>query len=81
MRVLLDEDVPMQLLEPLRHLTLGRHTLDHATQVRLGGRMDIPLLRIARERGYEAVITNDLGQLHDPDETRAIARGGVLAFL
>jgi PIN like domain len=76
-RVLLDEDVPIQLVEPLRHLTDGRHTVDHATRVRLKGKKDIPLFRLANERGYDCVVTNDHGQLFDPDETRAIARSGL----
>jgi hypothetical protein len=77
MQVLLDEDVPVQLLGPLRHLTMGRHAIDHVTQVRLSGSKDRPLFRIAKERGYAAVITNDRGQLDDPQETRAIAESGL----
>jgi PIN like domain len=76
-RVLLDEDVPVQLLEPLRHLTHPRHTVEHAAHVRLKGRKDVSLFRLARERGYECVVTNDHGQLFDPRETRAIARSGL----
>jgi hypothetical protein len=76
-RVLLDEDVPVQLLEPLRHLTRTRHTVDHATEVRLKGRNDVSLFRLANERGYECVVTNDHNQLFDPAETRAIARSGL----
>jgi hypothetical protein len=77
MRVLLDEDVSVPLLQPLRHLCFGRHDIDHATQVHLAGRPDIPLLRLARDRGYQAVVTNDLSQLADPEETRAIAKSGL----
>lgn len=77
MRVLLDEDVPIQLLEPLRHLTRKTHTIDHVQDVKLKGRKDIPLMRLARERGYEVIVTADLAQLSDPGETRAIARSGL----
>lgn len=77
MRVLLDEDVPVQLLEPLRHLTRHRHTIDHATLVGLASHKDIPLFRMAKQRGYECLVTNDHGQLNDPDETKAIARSGL----
>jgi len=62
---------------PLRHLTYGRHAVDHATQVRLAGRKDVDLLGLARQRGYQCVVTNDHGQLDDPEETRAIARSGL----
>ena len=74
MQVLLDEDVPVQLLEPLRHLTRRRHTIDHVTAVRLQGRKDVPLFKLARQQGYEAIVTADLAQLDDPKETAAIAR-------
>jgi hypothetical protein len=77
MLVLLDEDVPVQLLEPLRHLTRKRHSIDHVTQVHLQGRKDAPLLRIAQGRGYGAIVTGDLAQLDDPKETVAIARSGL----
>jgi hypothetical protein len=77
MRVLLDEDVPVQLLEPLQHLTAGRHVVDHVTKVKLSGKKDRPLFRVAKERGYEAVVTNDWGQLNDPQETKAIAASGL----
>jgi hypothetical protein len=76
-RGLLDEDVPVQLLEPLRHLARRGHTVDHVTHVRLTSRKDVSLFRVAKERGYECVVTNDHGQLFDPDETRAIARSGL----
>jgi hypothetical protein len=46
----------LQLLEPLRHLTYGRHAIDHTTQVRLAGRKDVPLLSLAKQRGYECVV-------------------------
>jgi hypothetical protein len=42
MRVLLDEDVPKQLLEPLRHLTRSRHEVVHVADTRLKGRKDVP---------------------------------------
>ena len=77
MQVLLDEDVPVQLLEPLQHLTQGRHVVDHVTRVRLSGIKDPSLFRVAKERGYEAVVTNDWGQLDDPQETKAIAMSGL----
>jgi hypothetical protein len=76
-RILLDEDVPVQLLEPLRHLTRHRRWIDHVTHVHLASSKDIPLFRLARERGYECLVTNDHGQLNDPDETKAIARSGL----
>lgn len=77
MRVLLDEDVPKQLLEPLRHLTRGRHEVVHVADTKLRGKKDAPLLKEAGRQGFEAVVTNDAAQLDDPAETRAIKRSGL----
>lgn len=73
MRVLLDEDVPIQLLEPLRRLIRPEHTAEHVTLVSLQGRKDIPLLNTARQQGYEVFVTADLAQMSDPGEIAAIA--------
>lgn len=77
MRVLLDEDVPKQLLEPLRHLVRGKHQIDHVLDVRLGGTKDADLYRRADELHYDALVTNDTNQLSDPAEVRAIALSGL----
>lgn len=77
MRVLLDEDVPVALVAPLQHLVGREHQIEHVRDVRLAGTKDVDLLRIARQRGYGAVVTNDSSQLSDPDELRAIARSGL----
>jgi len=74
MRVLLDEDVPKQLLEPLQHLTRSRHEITHVADTRLNGLKDAPLLRKAAALGFHAIVTNDSSQLQDPAETKAIAK-------
>jgi PIN like domain len=71
MRLLLDEDVPVQLLEPLRHLLSG-HQIDHTEQLGWKGKKDRFLLPDARRRGYDALLTNDSGQLDSVEECRAI---------
>jgi len=43
MRLLLDEDVPVQLLEPLRHLLFG-HQVEHTDQLGWKGKKDRFLL-------------------------------------
>lgn len=43
MRLLLDEDVPVQLLEPLRHLLPG-HLVDHVQAIGWKGKKDLFLL-------------------------------------
>ena len=47
MRLLLDEDVPVQLLEPLRHLLFG-HQVDHTDQLGWKGKKDRFLLQDER---------------------------------
>jgi len=55
MRILLDEDVPLQLLEPLRHLLVS-HDVDHVDGLRWKGKKDRSLLLDAAQRGYEAFV-------------------------
>jgi hypothetical protein len=75
-KVLPDEDVPKQLLEPLRHLLRG-HLVDHVEDLGWKGKKDRFLLPDARRRGYDALVTNDSGQLHSAEESRAIRDSGL----
>ncbi|HEY2764187.1 MAG TPA: DUF5615 family PIN-like protein [Pseudonocardiaceae bacterium] len=76
MKLLLDEDVPVQLVEPLRHL-LREHQVDHVQALGWKGKKDRFLLPDASRKGYEALITNDSAQLDNPEETRAIRDSGM----
>jgi hypothetical protein len=76
MKLLLDEDVPLQLLEPLRRLLL-EHQVDHVQELGWKGKKDRFLLPDATKRGYEALLTNDSAQLDSPVETRAIRDSGI----
>lgn len=76
MRLLLDEDVPVQLIEPLRRLLPG-HQVDHVQQLGWKGKKDEFLLPDAARRGYEALLTNDSAQLDDVEESRAIRDSGL----
>lgn len=69
--MLLDEDVPVQLLEPLRRLLPG-HSVDHVDSIGWKGKKDRFLLPDAAARGHHALVTNDSGQLDNPLECRAI---------
>ena len=71
MRLLLDEDVPIQLLDPLRRILSG-HQVDHTEQLGWKGKKDRFLLPDARRRGYDALLTNDSAQLDSVEECRAI---------
>lgn len=75
MHVLVDEGMPVQLLEPLG-LNRG-HQFDHVNGLRWKGRLDQPLFRDAAGRGYDAILTLDVNQLSDADECRALRRSGL----
>lgn len=73
MRVLIDEDTAVQLLEPLRHL-LRRHTVDHVALINWKGKKDRSVLADARNARYDVIITRDHNQLNDPAECDAIKK-------
>jgi hypothetical protein len=75
-KLLLDEDVPLQLLEPLRHLLPG-HEVDHVGKIGWKGKKDRNLLPDAAQRGYQALLTNDSAQLDSVEESRAIRDSGL----
>jgi hypothetical protein len=76
MRVLIDEDTAVQLLEPLRHL-LPRHTVDHIGTLNWKGKKDRTVYADASAAGYDVIITRDSNQLSDPGECRAIKKAGI----
>ena len=76
MRVLIDEDTAVQLLEPLRHLLL-KHQVDHVSGIRWKGKKDRNVLPDAKRAGYHVIITRDRSQLTDPDECDLIKRSGL----
>ncbi|MYW00465.1 DUF5615 family PIN-like protein [Streptomyces sp. SID3343] len=73
MRILIDENTAVQLLEILRHL-LPQHEVRHVTEIKWSGKKDVPVLLDAGKRGFDVFITKDAHQLDDPDETDAIKR-------
>lgn len=73
MRVLLDADTPVQLLELLRRVLPG-HRVDHVQDLGWSAKKDVPLLRDAAKENYDVFLTNDSNQLADPAETDAIKK-------
>jgi hypothetical protein len=73
MHILLDEDVPIQVLEVLCHVLLGHH-VEHVSNLGWKSKSDTSLYRDARAAGYEMIVTNDQNQLRNPDITRAIKK-------
>lgn len=76
MRLLVDENTALQLMEPLRHL-LRAHEVKHVSEIGWRGKKDQLLLGDAGRAGYEAFLTLDKAQLADPDECRAIRDSGM----
>jgi hypothetical protein len=75
MQVLVDEGMPVQLLDPLRR-NRG-HVFDHIDDLNWKGRLDQPLFEAAGQHGYDAILTLDVNQLSDADECRALRRSGL----
>lgn len=64
------------LLPLLRHL-LSTHQVGHLYDLGWGGKKDRFVYADAQRRGYDAILTNNWGQLNDPDECTAIQRSGL----
>lgn len=73
MRILIDENAPVQLVAPLTHLLPG-HEVAHVAHVKWSGKKDLAVLADAAARGFEVFLTKDSRQLDDPDETTAIKK-------
>lgn len=76
MKVLLDEDVPVPLISLIQHLLRG-HDVLHIKDLKWNGKKDPDVYKDAKARGFDAIVTNDLKQLDDPRECRAIRRSGL----
>jgi len=78
-KILLDENVPVQALDVLRR-TLRGIEVDHFDK-RPGkpwkGKKDRFLLPDAMAAGYDVIVTKDVNQLSDPEETRIIRETGI----
>jgi len=82
MKLLLDENVDHPLLEPIRWLLRhgksgSSNVVDHVDDVRWKSIKDKELYAKASRYGYDAVLSNDVSQLADPDICVAIKRSGL----
>jgi hypothetical protein len=75
MRILLDEDVPRQVVDILRHL-LPAHETAHIHEIKWSGKSDLFLFRDATGR-FETIVTNNYRQFDDPEETARIKKSGL----
>jgi hypothetical protein len=76
MRVLIDEDTAVQIIEPLRHVLLG-HEVAHVSELSWKGKKDLRVLPDAKNAGFHALITRDRAQFNDPRECDAIKKSGL----
>jgi hypothetical protein len=76
MRLLVDEDTAVQLIEPLRHVLHG-HEVRHVSEISWKGKKDRQVLPDAKVAGYDLIITRDRAQLTDPRECDAIKKSGL----
>jgi PIN like domain len=76
MRLLIDEDTAVQLVEPLRHVLLG-HEVAHISDLSWKGKKDLRVLPDAKSAGYHVLITRDRAQFSDPRECDAIKKSGL----
>lgn len=75
MRLLVDEGVPVQVLEPLRR-NKG-HEFLHIHDEGWDGRKDRFLFDQAKRRGFDALVVLDVDQLVEPIEWRALKVAGL----
>ena len=76
MEILLDEDVPVPLGPLLQRLLLN-HLIKHAQDLGWKGKKDSYVFADARRHGFEAIVTNDKGQLSDPNLCAALRKSGM----
>lgn len=76
MMILLDEDVPRQVVDVLKQVLRG-HQVDHVHLIKWSGKKDNFLYRDAAKNGYSVIVTNDNAQMADPDECREVKRSGI----
>ena len=75
MRLVVDEGVPVQVLDPLRRN--HGHEFDHVNALGWQGKLDEFLFRGATRAGFEGIVALDVGQLADPDECKRLKRSGL----
>jgi hypothetical protein len=76
MRVLIDEDTAVQLVDPLSHVLVG-HDVTHIAHLSWKGKKDRQVLPDAKGAGFHVIITRDRAQLSDPAECDAIKKSGL----
>ncbi|BCB81279.1 hypothetical protein GCM10022251_62330 [Phytohabitans flavus] len=76
MLILLDEDVPHQVIDVLQHV-LRQHQVDHIHGIGWSKKKDHFVYKDAKQAGYDVIVTNDDHQMSDPDECRDVRKSGL----
>jgi PIN like domain len=76
MRILIDEDTAVQLVDPLRCVLVG-HDVAHVAGLSWKGKKDRHVLPDAKQAGFQIIITRDRAQFTDPRECDAIKKSGL----
>lgn len=76
MRILLDENVPVQA-QPALERTLRDHEVAHVESIRWKGKLDEFLLPDAAKKGFHVFVTKDQNQLNDPEQTALIRKSNM----
>lgn len=76
MRILIDEDTAVQVIDPLR-CVLVDHQVAHVQGVAWRSKKDRNVLPDAKNAGYQVFLTKDRSQLSDPFECAAIKKSGL----
>ena len=76
MRILIDEDTAVQLVDPLVYLLVD-HQVAHVHSVSWKSKKDRHVLADAKNAGYHVFLTKDRSQLSDPFECAAIKKSGL----
>jgi hypothetical protein len=75
-RILLDEDVAVQALDPLRHI-LRPHQVDHVKKIGWSKKKDVFVFADAARAGYDVLLTKNVGQMSVPEELAALKKAGI----
>lgn len=77
MKLLLDENTPIQLLPVLRQVLDADHIVDHVHDIQWDSKKDEHLIPDAKGRGYDVLVARDSRQLEDPQESKLLKRVGI----
>jgi hypothetical protein len=76
-KLLLDENVAVQVLAVLRRVLGDRHAVEHVYEIKWGGKKDKFLIPEAADKGFSVLVTQDSRQLADPNECRILKKSRI----